>query len=65
MLKAVEESKIILGKKLTVSYLSIKNANKITIEQLLQHRSGIHSYADDQDYETWHTLSNRLQTMVQ
>jgi len=55
ILKAVEERKITLDKKLADFYPSIKNADKITIEQLLQHRSGIHSFTDDEDYETWNT----------
>lgn len=55
ILKAVEEGKIILDKKLSDFYPFIKNADKITIEQLLQHRSGIHSFTDDEDYETWNT----------
>jgi len=55
ILKAVEEGKITLDKKLADFYPSIKNADMITVEQLLRHRSGIHSFTDDEDYETWNT----------
>lgn len=64
ILKAVEERKITLDKKLIDFYPSIKNADKITIEQLLHHRSGIHSFTDDQDYETWNTQSKSEKELV-
>ena len=43
---------------------SIKNANKITIEHLLYHRSGIHNFTDDKDYLTWNTEAKTEQEMV-
>ncbi len=64
ILKAIEEGKITLDKKLADFYPSIKNADKITIEQLLQHRSGIHSFTDDEDYETWRTESKSEKELV-
>lgn len=54
-LKAVEEKKIGLDQKLSQYYPAIKNADKITIEHLLYHRSGLHSFTDDEDYQSWNT----------
>lgn len=54
-LKAMVENKIKLDEKLSRYYPTIKNADKITIEDLLYHRSGIHSFTDDADYESWST----------
>jgi D-alanyl-D-alanine carboxypeptidase len=39
-MKAVEDKKISLDRKLSDFYPEIPNADKITIENLLQHRSG-------------------------
>lgn len=55
MMKAVEEKKIGLQDKLSDFYPEIPNASKITIEQLLQHRSGIHNLTDDPEYLQYHT----------
>jgi D-alanyl-D-alanine carboxypeptidase len=55
VLKAMEENKIKLNDKLSKYYPNIKNADKITIEDLLYHRSGIHSFTDDEDYQSWST----------
>lgn len=55
VLKAMGEKKIKLDEKLSRYYPTIKNADKITIEDLLYHRSGIHSFTDDDDYESWST----------
>lgn len=53
--KAIEEKKLSLDKKLSDYFPSIKNADKITIGQLLQHRSGIHNFTDDGNYLSWNT----------
>lgn len=64
ILKAVEEGKLTLDKKLADFYPSIEHADKITIEQLLHHRSGIHSFTDDENYETWHTQAKSEKELV-
>ncbi|RQO31161.1 peptidase [Taibaiella sp. KBW10] len=53
--KAIDDKKLDLGQKLSVYFPTIKNADKITIGQLLQHRSGIHNITDDASYLTWYT----------
>jgi len=45
--KAIEENKLDLNKTIEYYFTNVKNANKITIAQLLQHRSGIHSFTKD------------------
>lgn len=55
VMKAVEDKKLALDTKLSQFFPKIKNADKITIEYLLNHRSGIHSYTDDNLYLTYYT----------
>lgn len=55
VLKAVEENKIQLNEYLNKYYPIIKNANTITIEHLLYHRSGIRNITDDDNYLEWNT----------
>ncbi len=45
--KAIEENKLELNETIDNYFPNVKNANKITIAHLLQHRSGIHSYTKD------------------
>ena len=51
----VEEKKLTLATTLDKFYPKIPNAKKITIGQMLSHRSGIHSFTDDSEYLLWHT----------
>lgn len=53
--KTIEEKKLTLDQTIDAYFTDIKNANKITIDNLLNHRSGIHSFTDDADYLTWNT----------
>lgn len=53
--KAMEENKLSLDTKIDQYFPTIKNANKISISNLLNHRSGIHSFTDNEDYLTWNT----------
>ena len=45
--KAIEENKLKLIETIEHYFPNVKNANKITIAHLLQHRSGIHSFTKD------------------
>jgi D-alanyl-D-alanine carboxypeptidase len=49
----VEEGKLKLTDTLDKFYPQIPNAAKITVEQMLGHRSGIHSFTSDADFRTW------------
>jgi D-alanyl-D-alanine carboxypeptidase len=55
ILKAAEEGKIQLDQKIDTFFPEIENSELITISQLMNHRSGIHSFTSDPDYLTWHT----------
>lgn len=50
ILKTIEEGKLSLDERLEKFFPKIKNSEKITIKQMLQHRSGIFSYTDDKNY---------------
>ncbi|TDX87043.1 serine hydrolase domain-containing protein [Epilithonimonas xixisoli] len=53
ILKAIEEQKLKLKTKLSSYYPQIKNAEKITIEQLLKHRTGIYNFTEKDDELDW------------
>lgn len=55
IMKAVEEKKLTLDTQLSKFFPRIKNTDKIKIEYLLNHRSGIHSYTDDKEYMSYYT----------
>jgi D-alanyl-D-alanine carboxypeptidase len=55
IMKAVEDKKLSLDRKLSDFYPEIPNADKITIENLLQHRSGIHNLTDEAEYGQYYT----------
>lgn len=46
VMKAVEEGKLSLDEKLSRYFPKIKNAEKITIEHMLRHSSGIYNFSD-------------------
>jgi len=47
----IEQGKLTLETPLSTFYPAIKNSKSITISHLLNHRSGIHNYTDDADYQ--------------
>lgn len=55
VMKAVEGKKLNLDQTIDKYFPEIKNAGKITVANLLHHRSGIHSFTDDKEYLTWNT----------
>lgn len=46
----IDEKKLTLNDKLDKYFTQLPNATKITIEQLLGHRSGLHSFTNDEAY---------------
>ncbi len=64
ILKAVEDKKLDLNQTIDTYFPTIKNANTISIKQLLLHRSGIHSFTDDEDYLSWHTQPRTEKEMI-
>jgi CubicO group peptidase (beta-lactamase class C family) len=55
VMKAVEGKKLELNQTIDKYFPKIKNAEKITVANLLYHRSGIHSFTDDKEYLDWNT----------
>jgi D-alanyl-D-alanine carboxypeptidase len=53
LFQLMEEGKLKLTDTLDKFYPQIPNASKITIAQMLSHRSGIHSFTSDADFRTW------------
>ncbi len=53
ILKQIENKKLGLETKLNTFFPTIPNSEKITIELLLRHRSGIPNYTDLPDYNSW------------
>jgi CubicO group peptidase (beta-lactamase class C family) len=49
----IEERKLSLDEKLNVYFPDLPNANKITISNMLYHRSGLHDYTHDTDFPEW------------
>ena len=60
----VEEGKLKLTDTLDKFFPEIPNAKKITVGNLLNHRSGIHNFTDDVDYLTWETKPKTKDEMV-
>jgi len=54
IMQAVEQGKIGLDETIDSYFPRIQNAKKITVRQLLNHRSGITSFTD-RNYFSWHT----------
>lgn len=64
VLKAIEEKKLDLNQTIEKFFPTIQNANKITIKNLLNHRSGIHNFTNDEAYITWNTQVKSEKEMV-
>ncbi|MBN8857157.1 MAG: beta-lactamase family protein [Sphingobacteriales bacterium] len=64
-LKAVEEKKLDIDQAIDKFLPSIPNAQKITVRQLLNQRSGIHNYTAYPDYLTWNTKPHTEKEMVE
>ena len=64
VMQLVEQDKLQLDTPLSDFYPEVKNAELITIEQLLSHRSGIFSFTDDPDYMDYMTESKNREEML-
>lgn len=65
ILKAVEENKLALDQTIDKWFPAIKNAEKISVKHLLNHRSGINNFTNDKDYLTWNTQSKTEKELVE
>ena len=62
--KAIEEKRLTLTDKLDKYFPAILNASKITIGNLLNHRSGIRSFTAAADYLAWNTQKKSEKELV-
>lgn len=60
----IEEKKLKLTETLDKYFKDIPNATKITISNLLYHRSGIHNFTDDEEYANYMTLPKTEDEMI-
>lgn len=60
----IEEGKVNLSSTLDNYFPTIPNAGKITIGNLLNHRSGIHNFTSNPDYTTWMTQPKTQDEMI-
>lgn len=64
IMQAVDEGKIKTEQTIGNYFPSVKNANKITIDMLLSHRSGIYNFTQDSTYLTWNTQPKTEKELV-
>lgn len=65
VLKTVEDGKLSLDQKLADFFPQIQNSERITISQLLQHRSGIHNFTNNEDYSSYNTNPKSEEELVE
>ncbi len=65
ILQLVEEDKLSLDTPLAKFFPNIGDAENITIEHLLRHRSGLGSVTDDPSYRVWHTKAQTRDKMLE
>ena len=65
ILQAIERNKLLLNQTIDIYFPTIQNAEKITIKHLLNHRSGIHNFTDDQEYSDWNTKEKTKDEMIE
>nr|WP_315193598.1 serine hydrolase domain-containing protein [uncultured Flavobacterium sp.] len=65
ILKSIEENKLSLNQTLDKFFPQIENSKKITIENLLNHRSGIHNFTNDSTYLSYNTAFKSQKEMIE
>lgn len=65
ILKKVETGEIDLSATIEGYFPSVPQSDRITIAQLLAHRSGIHNFTNDEAYWTYYTQPQTREEMVQ
>jgi CubicO group peptidase (beta-lactamase class C family) len=64
IMQLVDEGKLKLSDSLANFFPAIPNANKITVEQMLRHQSGLFNVTSAEDYLTWNTSPISKQEML-
>lgn len=63
-LQLIEAGKLRLDTPLSIFFPSLPNADAITIEHLLRHRSGIFNITNEADYEVWRKKNMSQEAML-
>jgi CubicO group peptidase (beta-lactamase class C family) len=63
--KAVEDKKLNLNQTIEKYFPTVENANKISIGNLLNHRSGIHNFTNDENYMSYNTVPKSEKQMIE
>lgn len=63
--KAIEEGRLNLTQSIEGFFPELPNAEKITLSDLLSHRSGIYSFTSSPDYLTWNTVPKSREELYQ
>ena len=64
IMQLVEQEKLSLSTKLSAFYPEIKNADIITIDHMLTHKSGLYNYTDDVNYRKYSSDSQSQAQMI-
>ncbi|WP_299312023.1 serine hydrolase domain-containing protein [uncultured Aquimarina sp.] len=64
IMQLVDEKKLSLGTFLVDYFPEVSNANKITIEHMLRHRSGLFNLTEDEDFMKWMLVPNTRKQML-
>lgn len=64
ILRAVEENKLELNNTINGYFSTIKKSNKITVSDLLYHRSGLQDFLYRKDYKDWFTEPKTRDQMI-
>jgi D-alanyl-D-alanine carboxypeptidase len=65
ILKAVEEGKLTLDQKIDSYFPTVENAEKISVEHLLCHRSGIYNFPKSPDFQNYYTETKSKKEMLE
>ena len=65
IMQLVEEEKITLNTLLSDYFPTVPNADKITIEHLLRHRSGLFNITESEDLKSWISKRQTRQKMIE
>ncbi|MCM4161477.1 beta-lactamase family protein [Antarcticibacterium flavum] len=53
IMQLIEEGKLEAGTRLSAYFPQVPNSDKITVEHLLRHQSGLFNITDDEDFRQW------------
>jgi D-alanyl-D-alanine carboxypeptidase len=64
IMQLIEEDKLKMSSYLSDFFPEVPNSEKITLEHLLRHESGIFNVTDDEDFTTWMKKSQTREAML-